>query len=377
VDDRLCFSAGGDLRLGLARDFHPRVEAPRELATDDRVMANSRRDTTGDAVTVRDLCKSYDGRTVVDHLNLDVPAGQIFGLIGANGAGKTTTVECLQGLRNPDAGSIRVLGLDPLLDAQRLRGLVGSQLQQSGLPDRMRVAEAVELFGRPGRAARRAGGELLERFGLGPRRKAAFATLSGGEQQRLFLVLALLNQPRLVILDELTQGLDPAARRTVWEAIAALRCDGATVLLVTHELQEAQELCDQVVAMRCGKVLARGAPNDLIDRYAPWASVSFSVGRAEDAARLTVLGGRVPGVRKIVEYPGRVSVFGDRMMIAHLGAAFVEAGQVPADLRVHMPTLEDALLKLLETDEPSEASKTESAPTSQVPASNEMTGVLS
>ena len=340
-------------------------------------MTYSRRDSTADVVTVRNLCKSYKGRTVVDHLDLDVPAGQIFGLIGANGAGKTTTVECLQGLRRPDAGSIRVLGLDPTADGQRLRGLVGSQLQQSGLPDRMRVAEAVELFERPGKATRRAGGELLERFGLGAHRKAAFATLSGGEQQRLFLVLALLNQPRLVILDELTQGLDPAARRTVWEAIAALRSDGTTVLLVTHELQEAQELCDQVVAMRCGMALAAGAPNDLIDSYAPRATVSFAADTAQGARRLTALAARAAGVVKIVESPGRITVFGDRAMIAYLGAAFVEAGQVPADLRVHMPTLEDALLKLLETDETAASSGFQSAAPTPHSISNPFAGALS
>src|SRR6266699_512303 len=200
-----------------------------------------------DVVTVRGLRKSYRGRAVVDGLDLAVREGEVVGLLGANGAGKTTTVECIQGLRRPDHGVLRVLGYDPTTQAGELRPLIGSQLQDSALPDRLRVQEAVDLF-----AASRArhGRELIERFGLAERRKAAFASLSGGERQRLFLVLALLNRPRLVILDELTQGLDPAARRNVWAAVAQLRDEGTTVLLVTHELDEAEALCSRVIAMR-------------------------------------------------------------------------------------------------------------------------------
>jgi len=171
-------------------------------------------------VTVRGLRKRYGDRTVVDGLDLDVAAGGIVGLIGANGAGKTTTVECVQGLRRPDGGLLRVLGLDPVTEPDRLRTMIGSQLQSSALPDRLRVGEAVRLF------SGRDGGELLAQFGLAGRRRAAFASLSGGERQRLFLVLALVNRPRLVILDELTQGLDPAARRSVWAAIDQLGSGG-------------------------------------------------------------------------------------------------------------------------------------------------------
>src|ERR1700683_5683271 len=213
-----------------------------------------------DVVTVRGLRKSYRGRVVVDDLDLDVPAGKIVGLIGANGAGKTTTVECIQGLRRPDAGTLRVFGLDPLADAGRLRGLVGSQLQSSGLPDRLRVGEAVQLF------SGRDGAGLLEQFGLAERRRSPFAVLSGGERQRLFLVLAVVNRPRLVILDELTQGLDPAARRGVWAAIDELRGAGTTVLLVTHELDEAEELCGRGVAARAGRILDPGRPARAVGR---------------------------------------------------------------------------------------------------------------
>ena len=193
-------------------------------------------------VTVRGLRKSYGRRKVVDGLDLDVLEGEVVGLIGANGAGKTTTVECIQGLRRPDAGTLRVLGLDPVTEAERLRPLIGSQLQDSALPDRLRVAEAVELFTPRGVAG---GRELLEQFGLAEQRRSPFASLSGGERQRLFLVLALLGRPRLVILDELTQGLDPSGRRNVWAAVSQLREDGTTVLLVTHELDDAEALCDR------------------------------------------------------------------------------------------------------------------------------------
>ena len=280
---------------------------------------------------------------VVDGLDLDVPAGQIVGLIGANGAGKTTTVECIQGLRKPDAGTIRVLGYDPATQAEELRPLVGSQLQDSALPDRLRVGEAVELF-RTGRG--RDGGELLERFGLTRRRQAAFSSLSGGERQRLFLVLALLNRPQLVILDELTQGLDPAARRDVWAAVRQLHDEGTTVLLVTHEMDEAEALCGQVVAMRGGRVLDTGAPADLVDRHAGTATVRFSMPDAP--AQLLDQVRRLDGVREVERAGARITVRGARPVIAHVGAALVRWGSVPADLSVHVPSLEDALLGLLD-----------------------------
>ncbi len=299
--------------------------------------------STDDVVTVRGLRKAYGGRVVVDDLDLDVAAGEVVGLIGANGAGKTTTVECLQGLRRPDAGTVRVLGLDPMRDAEKLRPMIGAQLQDSALPDRLRVGEAVELF-----ANRRGprGDQLLERFGLAPRRRSPFAGLSGGERQRLFLVLALLNEPRLVILDELTQGLDPAARREVWSAVAQLRDAGTTVLLVTHELAEAEVLCGRVVAMRAGRVLDAGSPAELVARHAASATVHFtrdpSVGG--DLAGLYGL----PGVREVLDSGGRVTVSGDRRAIAHVGAWLVANGPVPADLGVDVPDLESALLALLD-----------------------------
>src|SRR5215475_2000226 len=300
--------------------------------------------TEPDVVTVRGLRKAYRGRVVVDDLDLDVPGGEIVGLVGANGAGKTTTVECIQGLRRPDAGTLRVLGHDPVSQAEQLRPLVGSQLQDSALPDRLRVAEALDLFATE-RAHR--GGELLDQFGLAERRKSAFASLSGGERQRLFLVLALLNRPRLVILDELTQGLDPAARRNVWAAVRQLRAAGTTVLLVTHEMDEAEALCGRINVMRAGRIIDRGTPAELVDRYARRATVSFTM--ANPPAGLLDEVSRLDGVAEVQREGARVTVHGDRRMIAYVGAALVRWGPVPADLSVRVPDLEDAMLSLLGT----------------------------
>jgi ABC-2 type transport system ATP-binding protein len=318
-------------------------------------------DPTDPVVTVRGLTKAYGGRTVVDGLDLDVHAGEVLGLIGANGAGKTTTVEVLQGLRRQDAGTVRVLGLDPHHDADRLRPQIGSQLQSSGLPDRLRVGEAVALFAGPNASD---GDLLLTQFGLADKRRSPYAGLSGGERQRLFLVLALLNRPRLVILDELTQGLDPAARREVWSAVAQLRDAGTTVLLVTHELDEAEALCDRIVAMRDGRVMDQGTPAELVARHAGEVTVRFALadplggrgGRPGDrhetrrtADALQSIN-RLPGVSGVTRERGQVAVRGDRTAIAHVGAWLVETGRpIPTDLRVDVPDLESALLTLLDS----------------------------
>jgi ABC-2 type transport system ATP-binding protein len=288
-------------------------------------------------VEVRGLRKAYGGRAVVDGVDLEVGEGEIVGLLGANGAGKTTTVECLQGLRQADGGTIRVLGLDPAVDGTTLRGLIGSQQQDSALPDRLRVGEAVELFRRPG--SPRPDG-LLAAFGLAGKIRTAFSALSGGQRQRLFLVLALLNRPRLVVLDELTQGLDPAARRDVWDAIRALRDGGSTVLLVTHFMDEAEALCDRVVVLRNGRVVDAGTPRALVDRNAPWATVRFSWPAGLKWPEL-------PGVREVRRTGSTVEVHGDRGMVAYVCAELVRQDQVPADLAVLMPDLEAALVGLL------------------------------
>jgi ABC-2 type transport system ATP-binding protein len=303
-------------------------------------------------VSVCGLRKAYGERVVVDNLDLEVQSGEIVGLIGANGAGKTTTVECLQGLRHPDAGELRVLGFDAVRDVARMRIQVGSQLQDSALPDRLRVGEALELFAT---GDRHDGEELLARFGLIERRRSTFGSLSGGERQRLFLVLALLNRPRLVILDELTQGLDPIARREVWAAVAKLREIGTTVLLVTHELAEAEALCGRVIAMRAGKILDQGTPAELLERHGAHARMQFSWIDADVADLADVLS-RQPGVRA-VELAGRhVSIDGDRRSISFVGAELIARGHSPADFDVDLPDLECALLALLDSADMSTSS---------------------
>jgi ABC-2 type transport system ATP-binding protein len=293
-------------------------------------------------VEVSGLCKAYEGRVVVDHVDLDVYEGEVVGLLGTNGAGKTTTVECIQGLRRPDAGHVRVLGLDPGRQPEAVRAVIGSQLQHSALPDRMKVGEAVELFCRGPVADAE---PLLVAFGLTEHRRRAFGALSGGQRQRLFLVLALVNRPRLVVLDELTEGLDPAARRDVWEAVRALRSAGTTVLLVTHYMDEAEALCHRVVVMRDGRVVDAGTPRQLVDRHGRWAHVRFSLDDgAGKVARLRAL----PGVAEVVARDTTVELVGDRTMIAWVGAWLAAEGPIPDDLWVRVPDLEDAVVHLLQ-----------------------------
>jgi ABC-2 type transport system ATP-binding protein len=293
-------------------------------------------------IEVSGLRKEY-GRTVaVADVTFEVEAGEIFGLLGPNGSGKTTTVECLQGLRRADAGRLRVFGLDPARDAAKLRRLVGSQLQDSALPDRLRVGEALELFSAisPGGPPWR---RLLDEWGLADRRDTAFANLSGGQRQRLFVALALVSDPRLVVLDEMTTGLDPAARRVAWDLVSAVRDRGATVLLVTHFMDEAQRLCDRMAVLSRGRVLASGTASELIAAQQPETVVRFSAPPDADLSFLSA----VRGVRDV----GRadevtVVVRGSGPLLARIAHALVERGMEPDDLAAHAPTLEDAYLAM-------------------------------
>ena len=214
---------------------------------------------------IRDLRKVYGSLVAVDGVSFDVHRGEVFGILGPNGAGKTTTVECAAGLRTPDGGTVRVLGLDPArdADAQQLRRRVGVQLQSAVLPDRMKVGEAMAVFGAAYAADVRYADALLEEWGLTGKRRASFASLSGGQQQRLFIALALLGRPEIVVLDELTTGLDPAARRDTWALVRSLRERGTTVVLVTHAMDEADVLCDRLAVIAAGRVVAAGTPEAL------------------------------------------------------------------------------------------------------------------
>ena len=218
----------------------------------------------GEVIAVQHLCKSYGPVPAVDDVSFSVLAGEVFGIVGPNGAGKTTTVECLAGLRSPNGGSVRVLGLDPGRQRRDLLQRIGVHLQNASLPNDITVQEALALF----RRLYRTGAdwrELMRRWGLEEKRGARFSSLSGGQRQRLFVALALVNDPRVVFLDELTTGLDPLARRTSWDAIEELRAGGTTVVLVTHSMEEAEALCDRVAIFDRGSVIALDTPRRLIE----------------------------------------------------------------------------------------------------------------
>jgi ABC-2 type transport system ATP-binding protein len=291
-------------------------------------------------ITVKNLRKTYGKTIAVDDISFEIAGGEIFGFLGPNGAGKTTTVECLQALRIPDSGDIRILGLDPLRRAQEVRHSVGSQLQESALPDRIKVWEALDLFASvsPNASDWRV---LLDQWGLADKRKASFHTLSGGQRQRLFIALSLVNSPKVVFLDEMTTGLDPAARRVAWDLIRAIREKGTTVVLVTHFMDEAENLCDRVAVVDRGKIVASDSPQGLIARYAGNVRVLFSSEQA-DFAWLKA----VPGVTAVRAERGRVEVNGSGPVLALVAAALVEHGITPLDLRVERPSLEDVFLKL-------------------------------
>jgi ABC-2 type transport system ATP-binding protein len=306
------------------------------------VVADVGTDESGAAVAVRvqDLTKRYGETLAVDDVSFEVEAGEIFGIIGSNGSGKTTTVECVQGLRRPDNGVIQVFDADPATETRKLRRYVGSQLQESELPDRLRVWEALDLFAAisPSSADWR---ELLTDWGLADKKDTAFASLSGGQRQRLLVALALVNEPRLVFLDEMTTGLDPAARRVAWDLIDQIRERGTTVVLVTHFMDEAERLCDRIAVFERGRIIDWGTPAELIDRHAGASSVHFSTDE-DDLSWLT----GASGVERIERSGAHVTVHGSGALLAHTAAALVGHGIAPLDLRTERKTLEDAFLAL-------------------------------
>jgi ABC-2 type transport system ATP-binding protein len=299
---------------------------------------------TESALRVTGLRKSYGDLVAVDGIDLEVARGEIFGLLGPNGSGKTTTVECLQGLRTPDAGTIDVLGVDPRRDRSVLRSRVGCQLQDAALPDRIKVWEALDLFAsltpepvdwRP----------LVDDWGLAAKRDAAFADLSGGQRQRLFVALALVNDPELVFLDEMTTGLDPAARHVAWELIRDVRSRGTTVVLVTHFMDEAEQLCDRVAVLRRGRVVTCDTPAALVARAGGSSTVTFSTdGRGDDDLAWLA---EVAGVTAVTRDGSRVAVTGEGPVLARTAAALVAHGLEPLDLDVRRRSLEDVYLDLV------------------------------
>jgi ABC-2 type transport system ATP-binding protein len=291
-------------------------------------------------ITVDHLRKTYGDNVAVRDVSFAVEEGEIFGILGPNGAGKTTTVECLQGLRLTDGGTLRVLGLDPMHQATELRQRIGSQLQDAALPGRLRVAEALELFAAFARHPVEPE-QLLERWRLEGQRDQAFDSLSGGQRQRLFIALAFVNAPELVFLDELTQGLDPQARRGTWELIREIRDGGTTVVLVTHFMDEAEHLCDRVAVVDQGCVVALDTPQGLIDGLGLPSIVRFTT-TEPDLSWLE----EIDLVESLSRRGDTVDVTGTGPVLAHVAAALVSHGIAPLDLRVDRPTVEDAFLEL-------------------------------
>src|SRR6187551_506848 len=244
-------------------------------------------------IQVSGFRKTYRSTVAVDDVSFEVYDGEIFGLIGPNGAGKTTTMECVQGLRTPDRGTVAVLGLDPFRDVYELQDRIGAQLQQAQLQKRIKVWEAVHLWAALYRKPTSDGDRLLEQLGLADKRNAWFMTLSGGQKQRLFIALALINDPEVVFLDELTTGLDPQSRRTIWELVRQIRQRGKTVFLTTHLMEEAERLCDRVAIMDHGRILALDTPDGLVRSHFQERAIHFEAPAGIAAAAFQDLPGVV------------------------------------------------------------------------------------
>jgi ABC-2 type transport system ATP-binding protein len=310
--------------------------APRPLRRDSTRM------TGQPVIHVAAIRKTY-GRTVaVDEVSFDVQPGEIFGLIGPNGAGKTTTMECVEGLRAADRGVIAVLGLDPARQRYALQRRIGVQLQEAQLQKRIKVREAVafwaSLYPNP------ADGHLLiEQLGLSDKRDAWFMTLSGGQKQRLFIALALINDPELVFLDELTTGLDPQARRAIWDLVRGIRQRGKTVFLTTHLMEEAERLCDRVAIIDHGRIIDIGAPADLVRRHCPERTVIVVTGDATAPARFAA----IPQIASVTCQGSQVTVRGaGGDLVTRVIQCLAEHRIHVTDFRTELPTLEDVFLKL-------------------------------
>src|SRR4051812_15693500 len=288
-------------------------------------------------VQVSGIRKTYGATVAVDDVSFDVYEGEIFGLIGPNGAGKTTTMECVEGLRAPDRGGISVLGLNPVRDVYALQNRIGVQLQEAQLQKRIKVREAVGLWASLYKHPVD-GDRLLEQLGLSDKREAWFMTLSGGQKQRLFIALALVNDPELVFLDELTTGLDPQARRAIWDLVRGIRARGKTVFLTTHLMEEAERLCDRVAIIEHGRIIDIDTPERLVARHCPERTVILQTAHPAAADRFRA----IAQVTDVVCDDTRFTISGT-------GAEFVtsvirvlsESGITVTDFRTVHPTLED------------------------------------
>jgi ABC-2 type transport system ATP-binding protein len=306
------------------------------------MLHDAPRVTSQPVIHVARIRKAYAGTVAVDEVSFDVQAGEIFGLIGPNGAGKTTTMECVEGLRTPDHGVISVLGLDPTRHTYALKERIGVQLQEAQLQKRIKVREAVafcaSLYQKPVD-----GSALIEQLGLHDKQNAWFMTLSGGQKQRLFIALALINDPELVFLDELTTGLDPQARRAIWDLVRGIRQRGKTVLLTTHLMEEAERLCDRVAIIDHGRIVDIGTPAELVLRHCPERTVIVVTEDSTAAARFRA----IPHVESVASQGSEITVRGrGQELVTHVIQCLAEHRLRVIDFRTERPTLEDVFLKL-------------------------------
>lgn len=296
------------------------------------------------AIAVEHVSKRFGDLRALDDVSLKVESGEIFGVIGPNGAGKTTLVNLVTGMLEADSGSVRTLGLDPIRAEARLRNILGVQFQEAHLPELIRVDEALELYSsfypnpQPWRP-------LAAEWGLGAKLGDRFGKLSGGQKQRLFICLALLNTPELVVLDELTTGLDPQARHQSWELVRKIRDNGATVLLVTHFMDEAEALCDRIAMIDHGNVVALGTPGELTSVPAGQRAVSFTAPDDLDLTGLQQFG-------EVTRRGTKISVTGGEFLMARVAGYLAQHELDPADLTTESSSLEDLFLRMTNhTDE--------------------------
>jgi ABC-2 type transport system ATP-binding protein len=292
-------------------------------------------------IEVDGLVKRYGDRTVVNEVTFTVEPGEIFGILGRNGAGKTTTVECVEGLRTPDGGAIRVCGIDPRRDTGELRQLLGAQLQESGLPDKLTVRETLALYSSFYRepADWR---ETVDTLRLGDKLDTRFGRLSGGQKQRLSIALALVGNPKVAVLDELTTGLDPQARRDTWDLIEDIRDRGMTILLVTHFMEEAERLCDRLALIDAGRLVALDSPAGLVALVDDRQRIRFRPSAPLDHAVLTAL----PEVTSVERAGRQLVVTGTGNLLLAVTTALAGEQVVATDLRVEQTSLEDAFVAL-------------------------------
>jgi ABC-2 type transport system ATP-binding protein len=306
-------------------------------------MTASRRGDADPVIRVRELRKTYGALVAVDGVSFEVRPGEVFGLLGPNGAGKTTTVEVLEGLRQPDSGEVTVLGIDAIRHADDLRARIGVSLQTAALYPKLTVAEVLDLF-RAFYGHGRATSELIELMDLGEKRATRTQDLSGGQRQRLSVALALVNDPELVFLDEPTTGMDPAARRALWDVVLGLKAEGRSVLLTTHYMEEAEVLCDRIAIMDHGHILESGTVEELVSRRFHERAVRFDAVEGLTDERMAA----IPGVTSVKHEDGVVMLY-TRDVPATIGAVLAttdELGHEPANLAVRRATLEDVFLDL-------------------------------